>query len=222
MPHALWPLFDLVITTPRLEVRLPTDDELALLAPHANDSIFTNSASMPFVLNWPFLPSPDREISLYQWHTSLRATWKPQAWNLSLVGFLDGQPIGNQAMEARNFGKLKTVETGSYIAAPWQRQGFGTEIRAATLELAFAELGAIEAHSAARIDNQASSGVSRKLGYVENGQRNTMFGDEAGRKTLLLLTRANWMANRMPGVSISGIDRCRAYFGGNGESWQTA
>jgi len=221
MAHPLWPLFDLVITTPRLEVRLPTDAELALLAPHSDDAIFGNSASMPFVLNWPSLPSPDREIALYQHHTRLRAEWKPESWTLGLCAFLDGQPIGNQGLQAEKFAKVRAVSTGSYICAPWQRQGYGTEMRAAAMELAFAGLGALEAHSDARIDNVGSNEVSRRLGYVENGYRRFLFGDEAGEEVSLRLTRDAWEQHRTPGVEIHGLDTCRVFFGADGETWAT-
>lgn len=222
MAHKLWPLFDLSIATPRLVMRLATDDELAELAEIADESIFAHSASMPFVLRWPYLPSPDRERSLYQWNTLSRATWQPQNWNLPLTAFLDGTPIGVQAMEAKNFGKLRVVETGSWLGANWQGKGLGTEMRAALVELAFAELDAAEAHSTARTDNPRSSAVSLKLGYVENGIAPALFGDEQGMEITLRLTRDAWEEHRHPGITVTGIDECRLFFGGNGETWQTS
>lgn len=221
--HKLWPIFDLTITTPRLEMRLATDDELVALTAIADESIFANSATAPFLVNWPLLPSPDREISLYQWNIGCRATWQPQNWTLPLVAFLDGAPIGAQAMEAKNFAKLRVVETGSWLGSAWQGQGLGTEMRAALLELAFAELDAIEAHSTARADNPRSARVSHKLGYKNNGVNRTIFADGAADDELRLrLTREDWEANRMPGVTVADIDACRHFFGGNGETWQTA
>lgn len=223
MVNKIWPVFDLTITTPRLELRLASDDELRGLMAAADESIFANSATAPFIVNWPLLPSPDREISLYQWNTLTRATWQPQNWTLPLTAFLDGVPIGAQTMEAKSFGKLRTVETGSWLGAAWQGQGFGTEMRAALLELAFAELGAVEAHSTARTDNPRSAGVSYKLGYKDNGVGRIIFADGVADDELRLrLTRNDWEANRLPGVSVAGIEACRHFFGGEGETWQSA
>jgi Acetyltransferase (GNAT) domain len=51
-----------------------------------------------------------------------------------------------------------------------QGHGYGTAARAAVLELAFGPLGAEEAGPEYLEGNHASERVSRKLGYVGNGQ----------------------------------------------------
>lgn len=221
MTNELWPIFDLRITTPRLVMRLATDAELAELVKISDASMFDPERGMPFVAPWPLLPSPDRERSMYQFQTGARANWKPQHWMLLMTAFLDGQPIGLQDVTAKDFGLLRTVSTGSWIGAAWQRQGLGTEMRAALLELVFGELGALEAHSSYREDNPGSSGVSAKLGYVENGRRIEKFGDEAATDRRVVLTRQAWTEHRTPGIIVEGIDECRSFFGGNGETWQT-
>jgi len=221
MAHRLWPLFDLAITTPRLVMRVANDDELAQLCTVGDETIFANSASTPFVIGWPLLPSPDRELSVYQWHTGTRANWQPQNWTLPLTAFFDGTPIGSQGIESKNFARRRSVETGSWLGADWQGKGLGTEMRAAVLELAFAELGAVEALSTARVDNPRSAGVSHKLGYEDNGVNQAIFVDEPGLQLNLRLTREAWQANRMPGINITGLDSCRHFFGADGETWQT-
>jgi RimJ/RimL family protein N-acetyltransferase len=55
------------------------------------------------------------------------------------------------------------------LGRAWQGKGLGTEMRAAVLTLAFEELGAGRARSAAMQRNAQSLGVSRKLRYVETG-----------------------------------------------------
>lgn len=214
MGHPLWPLYDIVIRTPRLEVRLPTELELNAIALIADESIFVNTPSMSFNLDWPMTPSPEREQNLYKFHMKARADWEPTSWNLSLVAFLDGVPIGNQAMAAQRFKEMRSVSTGSWIGGDYQGQGFGTEMRAALLELAFAGLGAEEALSEARTDNAASLGVSRRLGYVENGIKRSRFGDEVAIGVDLRLTKEAWVEHRMPDLSIDGLDSCRHLFVG--------
>ena len=48
-------------------------------------------------------------------------------------------------------------------------RGFGKEMRAAVLGFAFDGLGALSAETSAFLDNAASNGVTRSLGYEDNG-----------------------------------------------------
>jgi len=57
------------------------------------------------------------------------------------------------------------VSTGSWLGMRHQGKGFGTEMRAAILMLAFDHLGAKTARSSAFTDNPRSLAVSRRLGY---------------------------------------------------------
>src|SRR6185437_7299289 len=95
--------------------------------------------------------------------------WRPDDWSLDLVAFRGGRPIGVQSLVGKRFGGTRTVSTGSWLGAEWQRQGLGTEMRRAVLQLAFEGLGAEAAHSGAMVGNDASLAVSRKLGSTEVG-----------------------------------------------------
>ena len=64
---------------------------------------------------------------------------------------------------------LRTVHTGSWLGRAYQGRGLGKEMRAAVLGFAFDGLGAQVAESSAFLDNAASNGVSKSLGYEENG-----------------------------------------------------
>ena len=119
---------------------------------------------MPFGIAWSIVPSPAFEQSFVQHHWRMRAGWSADDWALNLVVVHDGGPIGSQSIHARNFPVLGEVSTGSWLGAPFHRQGFGTEMRAAVLALAFGGLGAEVALSEAFLDNLGSSGVSRALG----------------------------------------------------------
>jgi RimJ/RimL family protein N-acetyltransferase len=92
--------------------------------------------------------------------------------------------------------------------------GIGTLMRTAVLALAFDHLGAQAAVSSAREDNAASLGVSRRLGYRDNGVSRSR--SPTGPCTLvhLRLTREDWIASgRGNLVSVAGLDRCAPYFG---------
>ena len=93
--------------------------------------------------------------------------------------------------------------------------GYGTEARAAVLELAFGHLGAEEACTEYLDGNHASEKVSRKLGYTGNGQH-TVYRDDTGRTTeyRLRLDHKTWLKRKgaVPCV-VTGITPCLSMFG---------
>ena len=80
------------------------------------------------------------------------------------------QVVGVQDINAEHFATLRSVHTGSWLGLAHQGQGLGKEMRQAILHLAFAGLGALEAHSGAFFDNEASLATSRSVGYGANGE----------------------------------------------------
>src|SRR5450759_3379652 len=85
-----WPLFDLVIRTSQLELRLPTEVELVELLGLAKQGIH-DPDEMPFGFAWTDQPSPRLERSFMQYHWSRRAAWKPEEWTLDLGVWADGK-----------------------------------------------------------------------------------------------------------------------------------
>ena len=156
------PLASLRIRTPRLELRLATVAELRALFRVAEAGIH-DPAQMPFEIPWT--DDLDLERFLAYHRENLEALSRDE-YHLNLVVFLDGQPIGTQGINSRGPGR---VVTGSWLGARYQRQGYGTEMRSAILSFAFDVLGAEVARSGAFVDNPASRGVSRRLGYRETG-----------------------------------------------------
>ena len=55
MPHPYWPLFDLRVRTPRLELRYPSDDDLVALVDLARMGIHPPE-TMPFSTPWTDVP----------------------------------------------------------------------------------------------------------------------------------------------------------------------
>ena len=155
------PLRALRVRTPRLELRLPTRDELIALFRVAKAGIHPPE-EMPFGRAWTDHLDLDRFL---EFHESALGAWTPERWDLNLVTFFDSEPIGSQALHGHGFGLTREVGSGSWLGMPYQRRGLGTEQRAAVLELAFAGLGARAAHSGALVHNLASQRVSEKLGY---------------------------------------------------------
>ena len=161
---ALW---DLRVRTPRLELRLPTEDELVELFRVAEAGIHPPE-EMPFFVPW----TDDLRLDAFvEYHRDTWAVWRPEQWLLNLFTFLDGRPIGSQGVGAEEFAVRREVETGSWLGAQYQGRGLGTEQRAAVLELAFAHLGAEVAVSGSIVHNLSSQRVSEKLGYRVTGTR---------------------------------------------------
>ncbi|HYO44599.1 MAG TPA: GNAT family N-acetyltransferase [Candidatus Limnocylindrales bacterium] len=217
-----WPLFDLRIRTPRLELRLPTDDDLIALARVARAGVHDRPTT-PFLVPWDELPSPafERQFLVHWWRT--RGEWAPDAWTLGLAVVVDGEPVGIQDLTARDFGRRRTVITGSWLGLTHQGRGYGTEMRAAVLWLAFEELGALVAESGYIDGNGASASVSAKLGYVANGERLVVPKGAPVTERLVRATPRTWRRDLVP-VVVEGLEACRGLFGerelGPGE-WAT-
>ncbi len=162
LPH---PLTRLRLRTPRLELRLPTLDEVRALYLVAEEGIH-DPGTMPFGIAWTDDLDAERFVAH---HVDALARSTPDDWVLNLVAFHEGRPIGSQALRAERFRTAKTVDSGSWLGSRYQGRGLGTEMRSAVLTLAFDHLGAERATSGAIDRNPQSLGVSRKLGYVEVG-----------------------------------------------------
>ncbi len=207
-----WPLFGLRIRSERLVMRLPTESDLLQLVAVARAGIHPD-AEMPFGVAWSIAPSPDFERGFLKHHWGTWAHWAPESWTLNLMVELDGASIGSQSVHADQFSVFRTVNTGSWLGRDLQGRGLGTEMRSAVLAFAFDGLGAEMAESSAFLDNAASSRVSRKLGYEENG-RGMLAPQGIARETQLFrMTVERWRSRLRPPVTIEGLDACRELFG---------
>jgi RimJ/RimL family protein N-acetyltransferase len=206
-----WPLFDLRLRTPRLELRLPNDDELLELARVAKAGIVDPDRTV-FLMPWHKLPSPafERQFLLHWW--AGRGRWSPTAWSLVLAVIEEGRPIGLQEIMARDFAIRRVVNSGSWLGREFQGQGLGTEARAAMLALAFDGLGADAAESGYIEGNAASARVSEKLGYRVSGDE--VFAIEGKRELEIKVrcTRESWQRELVP-VTIEGLEPCLKLFG---------
>jgi RimJ/RimL family protein N-acetyltransferase len=158
-------------------------------------------------------PGRTRARGTLQYHWSCWGSWKPSDWTLEFAVLSGGIVVGTQGIGGRDFAVLREVHTGSWLGLRYQGQGIGTQMRAAVLHLAFEGLGARHAVSAAFEDNAASLGVSRKLGYRDDGIE---WHQVRGRPALtrrLRLTRADWQAAPTVPVQIHGLQPCLPQFG---------
>ncbi|MGY6502165.1 MAG: GNAT family N-acetyltransferase [Acidimicrobiales bacterium] len=207
-----WPLFDLRIRSERLELRLPTDDELGQLGDLAAAGIHDPDA-MPFLVPWSRAASPALERGMMQHHWQHRTAWTPESWELSLGVFVDGTIVGNQAVAGRQFAVSRTVSSGSWLGRAHQGQGLGTEMRIAVLAFAFDHLGAVRAESGAYVDNERSLRVSRSIGYHDDGMVIRVSDGRRREEQRFAIDVDTWRSRPRPEVAVDGLDGCRDMFG---------
>jgi RimJ/RimL family protein N-acetyltransferase len=206
-----WPLFDLRVRTPNLELRLPTDDDLLELMRLAKTGIVDDD-QVVFFVPWHRLPSPAFERQFLQHWWRERGSWNPKAWTLGLSVHQDGHPIGIQALAARDFGVKRVINSGSWLGRDFQGRGLGTEARAAILALAFDGLGAVAAESGYLEGNARSSRVSAKLGYQTICDEHIVVEGKAVTEVRVRCTPDSWRRDLVP-VTIEGLEPCLGLFG---------
>jgi RimJ/RimL family protein N-acetyltransferase len=208
----VFPPYGLVLRTPRLELRLPSPEQLAALGELAGEGVH-DPARMPFTVAWTDLPPGPRARSVLQHHWDVLSRLAPQRWTLAFAVLAGGEPVGFQDMSGTDFAVTREVATGSWLGRRHHGRGIGTEMRAAVLHLAFAGLGAELATSAAATDNPASLRVSRKLGYADNGIERIAVRGVRSEHVRLRIDRAGWEAHRSVPVEIEGLEPCRDLLG---------
>ena len=193
-----WPLHGLTLSTPDLVLRAMTESDAGALA-----------AVVPGDLEQdPRLAhvSPAADVLQAYWRNA--GLWLPTSWVLQLTVLRDGEPIGLQALEGEDFAVRRTVDSHSWLVQNARGQGLGKQMRAAVLELAFTHLAAQWAVTEAWADNAPSLGVSRSLGYVENG-----VDLHAGPRVMqrMRLAATDW--TRPVPVGVTGLAPCLPLFG---------
>jgi RimJ/RimL family protein N-acetyltransferase len=205
-------MFDIRLTTPDLELRHLTEADLASLAALLPDDVEMDPASTTYD---GLDPTWNRQVGVYQNYWRGRAGWRPESWELSFGVFRgDGGLVGYQGLEGEDFATLRTVDSSSFLTRAARGLGLGKQMRAAVLALAFGPLGARFAITSAWSDNLASLGVSRALGYVDNGVNAERREDIAGEMVHLRLTREQWTTSGWSeDVTVSGVEECMVFFG---------
>lgn len=213
MTHQIWPLFDLRVTTPLVELRYINDElatELALLAAKG----IHDSATMPFGMPWSDTPSPQLEQNTLQFYWRCRADTAPKDWSMNFATIVDGQVVGTTALITHEFPTIRQFETGSWLGREFQGKGIGKEMRVASLQLGFIGFAAEHATTGAWHDNKPSLGVTRSLGYVENGHKRMLRRENADRLTLFEMSRADFVARvQRDDITLHGVAACLPLLG---------
>jgi RimJ/RimL family protein N-acetyltransferase len=203
-----WPFFDLRITTADVQLRGVTDGDLepllaALPADLELDPRMETFATLPEVR--------DRERRFVAGLWRHRGQWSPSSWCLDLVVEHAGRVVGIQSLEGDEFPALRTVDSASWLSPDVRGHGIGTAMRTGILALAFDHLGAEAAVTSAEHSNAASLGVSRRLGYVDNGVGRVHGAEGVVDLQYLRLTRRAWQASGRT-AEVTGVEACLPWF----------
>lgn len=208
----IYPLYGLRIAAGRLALRVVRDEDIPSLVALAEEGIH-DSAEMPFYVPWSTAPVDELPLNMAQHYWSSRAGQSQASWSLECVVRRDGEVVGIQAIDTKDFLVTRTGETGSWLAQRFHGQGIGTLMRQVVCEVAFDHLGFEEVTSGAFADNPASRAVSRKVGYRENGEaRHKRRDDELAILEHLVLRPADLIRCGI-GIEVEGLTPLRRFIG---------
>lgn len=211
----LWPLAGLRVRSGDLELRYMDDADVHALARLAADGVHEPGA-MPFTVPWTRGTPTEvaRNVLTYQW--GARASVSHQRWTVELAVVRDGEVLGTQGLMASDFPVTRTAETGSWLGLRHHGQGVGTRMRLMILHLLFEGFDGLRATTSAFDDNAPSNGVTRRIGYVENGVDVLAREGEPTLSRRYVLDRATWdgrPAELRPEVDLVGIAAVREQLG---------
>lgn len=208
--HA-WPLFGLRLQCGPVSLRPVRESDLAHLAAIQPDDYEHDPAVERFA---GLDEGQHRTRLVHQDYWRSMGTWSPTAWSLSFAVEHENLIMGVQSLEATDFLGVHTVDSGSWLVRSARGRGIGAAMRTAVLGLAFDHLGAHAAVTSARQDNGPSLGVSRRLGYRDNGVSLNASGSGLTVLAHLRLTAADWQASgHASDVRVSGLEGCMPWFG---------
>jgi RimJ/RimL family protein N-acetyltransferase len=206
-----WPLLGLRLRCREVELRLVREEDLPYLAASRPPDYEHHPRAEMFDGLDP--AQNGRRLTCQEFWRS-RGTWSPSSWCLDLAVEHAGVVVGVQSLEGEDFPVLRTVDSGSWLIPAVRGRGIGVAMRMAVLGLAFEHLGAVAAITSTTSENAASLGVSRRIGYRDNGVSINNSGHGPIELIHLRLTAGQWRASRLgQEVAVTGFEPCRAWFG---------
>ena len=203
-----WPLFGLRLRYREVVLRPMREADLEPLAAMLPGDV-GHDPRLAMFESQTFEDNERRLLCQGYWRSM--GNWDPAAWELHFVVSYRDEVVGVQTLEGTNFPALRTVDSASWLIPGVRGRGLGVAMRTAVLGLAFDHLGAAAAISSATLANAASLGVSRRIGYADNGVSRIV--DTSGE--VVDLRNLRLTADRWPGaeVTVEGLAPCLPWFG---------
>ena len=205
-----WPLFRLRLATDRLELRPPTDDEIAELARVARRGIHGDDV-MPFANGWT--DYPERVGRRFASTYGPGAGWRIEPGRCRSPSSSTASRFGVEQMKGEAFPKLRTVGTGSWLARAHQRRGIGSEMRAAVLDFTFT---ALERRGRRHRRLRLQRGLDRRLAETRiRPERHAARHRprRCGRRVALSTLARAVACDREPRRHDRGLRACAGFFG---------
>jgi RimJ/RimL family protein N-acetyltransferase len=212
---AAWPLHGIRIRSADLDLRVMTEADLPPIWELLPDDLELN----PHATTYEGLDrAANRRAVVAQGYWRSLGMWSADDWALPFVvrsvddDDLPAEILGMQVLEGPDWRADRTVDSSSWLVPGARGKGLGTQMRASVLALAFGPLRARAAISSAVVDNSASLGVSRRLGYVDT--HTSVLEHSGERLQHVRLERGAWESSgRSAGVRIDGVDAALPFFG---------
>jgi RimJ/RimL family protein N-acetyltransferase len=213
MVTAIWPLFGLTVSTPRVTLRYVTDELAGQLADLAARGIH-DPGTMPFSVPWTDVAPPELQRNTFRYFWRCRAETTSQRWNINLaVLTTSGTPVGVCTIDAENFPTSRAATTGSWIGREYQGCGLGKEMRHAALHLIFTGFGADTALTRAWHDNTASLRVTRSLPYLEQAPVQEQRRSRLDTMLTFAMSRERWETVERNDIAVDGVRGARELLG---------
>ncbi|WP_337191858.1 GNAT family N-acetyltransferase [Nocardioides flavescens] len=182
-----WPPFGVRITCGPLEMRALRDGDFSEVFAVLREGVHAPERRV-FYVPWTDSTGVQLEREFAQFHWRQRAEMSPERWALELGVWHEGSFVGMQGVSTSDFPVTRTGETGSWLGRRFHGRGIGTLMRQALCVACFDHLGFEEVTSGAFSDNPESLGVSRKVGYVRDGESRLVRDGAVATNVRLVLT----------------------------------
>jgi len=174
----LYPPLGLSLQLADLTLRPLRDEDLPEYAELIRRPIF-GPDHPELVFPWYDVPEEQRVAGAITFQWLLRTKVSPDDWILDFGIFTEGRLVGMQCLRTHGWQLRRTVESDSWLTRDEQGRGIGTTMRRAVLLFAFDHLRAVRAETSAVAGNGPSCGVSRAVGYRDNGTEVDVEGGRA-------------------------------------------
>lgn len=205
---AVWPLHGIRLVAGDLTLRVMTEADLPFVTAALPADVELNPEATTYAA---LDAGANRAAVVAQGYWRALGLWLPTDWALPFTVSRHGELVGMQWLEGPDYRAERTVDSSSWLVPEARGRGLGTRMRAAVLDLAFGALGAEAAVSSAVVENQASLGVSRALGYRDT--HTSVLPHSGATLQHVRLTRAAWLASsRADATAVAGIEAALPLF----------